>query len=207
MAVRVAVAAPNAMAARAGLQVAAAGGGAVDAAVAASLVTMVTEPGIVSLAGGAFVTVWPHGTPEAVTVDGYVDMPGRDRPDGPVSVQEVRTGYGGGVTMTVGPGTTAVPGALAALDLAQARFGALPWAEVVAPAAEVARTGFPLGSASGYYLPYVRESSLRLGPRDGAGAAPTRWWLGRDRRPDGDRRAGRDAVPDRRAGRPHPVRR
>jgi gamma-glutamyltranspeptidase / glutathione hydrolase len=164
VATRVAVAAPNAMAARAGLQVAEAGGGAVDAAVAASLVTMVTEPGIVSLAGGAFVTVWPHGTPEAVTVDGYVDMPGRDRPDSPVSVQEVRTGYGGGVTMTVGPGTTAVPGALAALDLAQARFGALPWAEVVAPAAEVARTGFPLGSASGYYLPYVRESTFGWDP-------------------------------------------
>ena len=58
----------------------------------------------------------------------------------------------------------AVPGALAALDLAQARFGGLPWAEVVAPAAEVARTGFPLGSASGYYLPYVRESSFGWDP-------------------------------------------
>jgi gamma-glutamyltranspeptidase/glutathione hydrolase len=54
----------------------------------------------------------------------------------------------------------AVPGALAALDLAQSRFGVLPWREVVTPAEEVARDGFRLGSASGYYLPYVRDSAF-----------------------------------------------
>ena len=125
---------------------------------------MVTEPGIVSLAGGAYVSVWPADGADACTVDGYVDMPGRGRGDLPVDAREVRTGYGGGVTMTIGPGSAAVPGALAALDLAQARFGRLPWAEVVAPAEEVARAGFPLGSASGYYLPYVRDGAFGWDP-------------------------------------------
>jgi gamma-glutamyltranspeptidase/glutathione hydrolase len=162
---RVAVAAPNAAAAAAGARVAADGGGAVDAAVAAALVTMVTEPGIVSLAGGAFVTVWPASSPDAVTVDGCVAMPGLD---GPASrsrdEREVRTGYGGGVTMTVGLGSVAVPGALAALDLAQDRYGALPWPEVVAPAVETARDGFVLGTAAGYYLPLVRDDAFGWDP-------------------------------------------
>jgi gamma-glutamyltranspeptidase/glutathione hydrolase len=50
---RVAGAAPNAAAADAALRAASLGGGAVDAAVAATLVAMVTEPRLVSLAGGA----------------------------------------------------------------------------------------------------------------------------------------------------------
>jgi gamma-glutamyltranspeptidase/glutathione hydrolase len=142
----------------------------VDAAVAAMLVAMVTEPGIVSLGGGAYVTVWPAGAAEAVTVDGYVAMPGLARPPDapPPVVREVRTEYGGGVTMTAGHGSVATPGGLAGLALAQSRHGALPWREVVAPAEQVARDGFPLGTASGYYLPYVRDSLLGWDPETAA---------------------------------------
>lgn len=154
----IAVAAPNRPSAEAALRAAELGGGAVDAAVAAALVAMVTEPGVVSLAGGAYVTAWPAGTPDAVVIDAYVAMPGLGRPPGEVSVHEVRTEYGGGLTMAAGHGTVAVPGALAGLDLAVSRWGRLPWADVVAPAYEVARDGFRLGSAAGYYLPYVRDT-------------------------------------------------
>ena len=35
---------------------------------------------------------------------------------------------------------------------------------MVEPAAEVARNGFPLGSAAGYYLPYVRETAFAWDP-------------------------------------------
>jgi gamma-glutamyltranspeptidase/glutathione hydrolase len=176
---RVAVAAPNAAAAEAGRRVAADGGGAVDAAVAAALVTMVSEPGIVSLAGGAFVTVWSPGS-DPVTVDGCVAMPGKGRdPSLPVSAQDVRTGYGGGVTMTVGLGSVAVPGALAALDLAQQRYGVLPWASVVEPAAEAAAAGFPLGTAAAYYLPYVRDEAFGWDPETvRALQGPDGGWLG-----------------------------
>ncbi len=157
---RVAVAAPSRVSADAALRAAELGGGAVDAAVAAMLVAMVTEPGVVSLAGGAFVTVWPAGLDEAVTVDGYVAMPGLGRTaDAPTPRQrEIRTDYGGGLTMTAGHASVAVPGALAALDVAVSRWGRLPWGEVVSPAADQAGDGFPLGSAAAYYLPFVRDS-------------------------------------------------
>ena len=160
MTTRVAVAAPNAASTEAATAVAALGGGAVDAAVAALLVAMVNEPGVVSIDAGAFVTVWPSDRADAVTIDGCVAMPGLGRAPsaGRPDVREIETTYGGGVTMTVGLGSVATPGALAALDLAHARFGRVPWAEVVAPAQAVARDGFTLGAASGYYLPHVRES-------------------------------------------------
>lgn len=160
------MAAPNRPAADAALAVAAAGGSAVDGAVAAMLVAMTNEPGIVSLDAGAFVTAWPAGVADAVTVDGCVAMPGLGAaPGAATDVREVQTAYGGGVTMTVGPGSAATPGALAALDLAHARFGLVPWAEVVAPAVDVARHGFPLGPASGYYLPFVRDSVYAWDPQ------------------------------------------
>ena len=157
------MAAPNGYATDAAVRVVAEGGGAVDAAVAAMLVTMVTEPGIVSLAGGAFATVWPPGEPAPVTVDGYVAMPGLGPHRDPV-VHDVQTDYGAGVTMTAGLGSVAVPGAVAGLALVQDRWGRLPWREVVAPATEAARAGFTLGAASGYYLPYVRDSLFGWDP-------------------------------------------
>ena len=74
------MAAPNAAAADAGVRVAAEGGNAVDAAIAATLVTMVNEIGVVSPASGGFVTLQVAGG-EAVTIDGWVEMPGRGLPD------------------------------------------------------------------------------------------------------------------------------
>src|SRR5690242_5697050 len=76
---RVAVAAPNRHAAEAGVQAAADGGNAVDAALAAMLVALVSEPGVASVGGGAFVTIAPPGR-RAVTVDGTVAMPGAGLP-------------------------------------------------------------------------------------------------------------------------------
>ena len=167
---RVGVAAPNAASADAALAIAGLGGNGVDAATAAMLTTMVNEPGIVSLTGGAFVTIWPAGSDDAVTVDGCVAMPGRARPADaePPAVRDVHTGYGGGLAMTVGHGSVATPGALAALHLAQQRYGELPWPEVVAPALETARSGFALGSAAAYYLPHTRESVFAWDPETSA---------------------------------------
>ena len=154
----IAVAAPNPAAADAAVQVARAGGSAVDAAIAAALVAMVNEVGLVSLSSGAFVTVQPAGG-SAYAVDGWVDMPGRGRPaDAAVNTWDVSTPYSGGLTMTIGPGSVATHGSLAAFGEAHARDGRLPWRELVAPAIDVARGGFRIGSASRYYLDFVHES-------------------------------------------------
>ena len=156
--VRLGVAAPNVMATAAATALAEAGGTAVDAAIAATLVAMVTEPGVVSLGGGAFVTVGPPGA-DAVTIDGNVEMPGRSASADRFGqgVRTITTTYGGGLTTTVGHGSVATPGALAALDLAHRKYGRAPWALVVEPSVQAARSGSPLGSAAASYLALVHE--------------------------------------------------
>jgi gamma-glutamyltranspeptidase / glutathione hydrolase len=152
----VAIATPNEAAADAGEVVARAGGNAVDAAIAAALVTMVNEVGLVSLSSGGFVTVQPAGGAAPYTVDGWMDMPGRGREVGG-GTWDVHTEYGGGLDITIGPGSVAAHGSVAALEVAHRRDGRLPWREVVAPAVDVARGGFRLGAASRYYLEYVHD--------------------------------------------------
>jgi gamma-glutamyltranspeptidase/glutathione hydrolase len=167
---RVAVAATSRLATDAGLRLGALGGSAVDAAVAATLVAMVTEPGVVSLAGGAFVTVDPGDGSAPVTVDGNVEMPGRGLPRERFGggLTQVETAYGGGLRLWIGPGSVATPGALAGLGTAHQHFGRAPWAEVVAPAIDAARHGFPLGTAAASYLDLVREIVFGWDPESAA---------------------------------------
>ncbi|MEH3032989.1 MAG: gamma-glutamyltransferase [Aeromicrobium erythreum] len=162
----VALSAPSEAAADAGEHVARAGGNAIDVALATSLATMVNEVGIVSLSSGGFLTVQPPGGAEPITtVDGWMDMPGRGgRSADPGSTWDVHTAYGGGVDITIGPGSVAVHGAVAAFGETHARWGSLPWREVVAPAADLARRGFRLGTASRYYLDHVHESIFGWDP-------------------------------------------
>ena len=159
----VAIAAPNAAAAEAGELVARAGGNAVDAALAAILVAMVNEVGVVTPSAGGFVTVQPGDGGAPYTVDGWMDMPGRD---GVVhgGTWEVSTRYGGGLDITVGPGSVAVHGAVAAMGEAQRRDGRLPWREVVRPAIDVARAGFRLSAASRFYLEFVDDEIFGWDP-------------------------------------------
>ena len=158
MTARVAIAATGPASLAAGREVALAGGNAVDAAMAAAMTTMATEPGIVSAGGGAFVTIWAPGA-EPVVIDGNHVMPGRGLAPEAFGggVREVHTTYGGGVTMYVGHGSVAVPGALPACQLAVEEYGNAGWADVCAPAVRTVREGFPVGGAAAYYLGYVAE--------------------------------------------------
>ena len=94
------------------------GGNAVDAAIAAVVVSMCTEPGINAPAAGAFITVWPpNGDPG--TIDGYCEMPGRADPDRlGMGRQEVYMTYGGGMHTNVGYSSVATPGSFAGFDVA-----------------------------------------------------------------------------------------
>ncbi len=152
-----ALAAPGETSVDAGLEVARAGGNAVDVAVAAAVAAMATEPGIVSLMGGAYVSMWADGRDPEI-VDGNVAMPGAGRPPEAFGrgVREVVTGYGGGVTMYAGAGSVATSGAVPALALARDRYGLVGWADLLAPATRACRQGYPLGSASAHYLDHVR---------------------------------------------------
>lgn len=152
---RVAVATTSQLAADAAEEVAASGGNAVDCALAASFLTVNTEPSVCALAGSAFVTVWPEGR-DPVTIDGNVAVPGigltgSQRGRGGV---EVKLDYGGGVETIVGPGSVAVPGTLAAMYHAWEMFGSVPWPEILAPTIRACRDGFALPAACRYYLGY-----------------------------------------------------
>ncbi|MEO7267699.1 MAG: gamma-glutamyltransferase [Knoellia sp.] len=155
---QVAIAATGPASLGAGQAVIAAGGNAVDAAIAAAITAMSSEPGIVSLAGGAYVSVWPASA-SPVVIDGNVAMPGRglSRSAFGGGVRKVVTEYGGGVTMYAGHGSVAVPGALSACEAAVAGFGSLPWASLVEPAVGVCRDGYPIGGAAARYLALVAD--------------------------------------------------
>jgi gamma-glutamyltranspeptidase / glutathione hydrolase len=159
MSPRAAVAATSTLAAQAGLDLVHAGGSAVDAAIAAMAVAMVTEPGVVSPMGGAYVNVWPVDG-EPVVIDGNVEMPGRGLPPERLGagVREITMPYGGGITILAGHGSAATPGVFAAFDLAHERFGSAPWAELLSPAIDAVTHGFPLGSAAASYLALTYES-------------------------------------------------
>jgi gamma-glutamyltranspeptidase/glutathione hydrolase len=165
MARQVAVAATSPAAVDAGLFAVHEGGNAVDAAISAMLVAMSTEPGIVSLLGGAFVMVWPEGG-EPVVIDGNVEMPGRDLPEERfgAGMREITTAYGGGVTLYAGHGSVATPGSLAALGAAHRAYGAGDWAAILVPAERACRHGYPVGAAAASYLAITADSVFGWDP-------------------------------------------
>lgn len=162
---RVAVAATGVQARDAGIAAVADGGNAVDAALAAAFCSMSSEPGIVSLAGGCFVAVWPADG-EPVVVDGNVEMPGREASPEQFGggIREIVTEYGGGVTLHAGHGSVATPGIVPAFALASERFGRLPWPLLLEPATRAAREGYPTSHAGARYLAFVRESLFGADP-------------------------------------------
>lgn len=141
----------------AGKAVADLGGNAVDASIAAVLVSMSTELGIVTPGAGGFLTIWPQGE-SPVVIDAYAEMPGRGAdPERTIASKTVSMDYGGGMDTIVGWGSVAVPGALKGFEEASRRYGSLPWAELIMPTVEILRTGFSVSTASGYYLSYAHN--------------------------------------------------
>jgi gamma-glutamyltranspeptidase / glutathione hydrolase len=157
------VSAPSTLAAEAGARVADLGGNAVDAAIAATIAGMVTEPGIVAPGGGCFIAISP---PEgaAIVIDGYAAKPGLGAAvdaDGEFG-SSIYMGYGGGTTTLIGPRSVAVPGAWDALGMASDHIGAVPWHDLVRPAIDSVSNGFPLSAASALYLGYSYEPIFSL---------------------------------------------
>ncbi|WP_168583485.1 gamma-glutamyltransferase [Gephyromycinifex aptenodytis] len=162
----VAVAGPAHEAVQSAKSVVEIGGNAVDAAVAAICTACVTEVGIVSPMGGAYINIWAPGQ-EPLVLDGNVEMPGRGRPKEwfGAGVRDFWLDYYGGLRVYGGHGSVAVPGMFAALDEASKRWGRLPWRELLQPAADIARQGWPLGPACEYYLRASADSLFAWDPQ------------------------------------------
>ncbi|MBX3029478.1 MAG: gamma-glutamyltransferase family protein [Chloroflexi bacterium] len=133
---RGAVASPHALATGAGMAILRAGGSAVDAAIATNAVLAVVAGHSCGLGGDAF---WLIHDPADGTVHA---LNGSGRSAAGATIEAARTV--GHTTMPErGPWTVTVPGAIDSWAQAHARFGRLPWADLLAPAIELATDGFP----------------------------------------------------------------
>ncbi len=137
------VASQEATATQVGLEVLKGGGNAVDAAVAVGFALAVTLPRAGNLGGGGFMLIHMAESGETLALDYREEAPvaaGRDLfldADGKVDNQRARFSY-----LSAG-----VPGTVAGLAAAQARFGRLSLAEVLAPAIRLAEEGMPVSVA------------------------------------------------------------
>ena len=125
-------------ASRAGAEVLAAGGNAVDAAIATGLALAVTHPSAGNIGGGGFMVIrFPDGATTALDFREKAPLaayPGMWMEDGEYS--SVRHHYS---HLAVG-----VPGTVAGFDKAHRLFGTTEWDALVEPAVALARDGFTL---------------------------------------------------------------
>jgi gamma-glutamyltranspeptidase / glutathione hydrolase len=144
---RGAVAAGHPLTAQAGARVLEQGGNAVDACVAAGFVSWVTESPLTGPGAGGFMLVHRASDRSDRVLDFFVAMPGRGLDTAsaaPMNEVEVPFDERTLQLFRIGGSSCAVPGAVAGLGEAHRLYGRVPWEELVAPAAELARRGFEL---------------------------------------------------------------
>ncbi len=139
-----AVAADHALASRAGAEVLAAGGNAVDAAVATALALGVVQPAGSGLGGGGFL-VFRRADGQVHVLDFRETAPKKVRWE---MFTESRAGNAAATRSRVGGLAVGIPGEAAGFGVALREFGQLGKespARVIAPALRLARDGFPVG--------------------------------------------------------------
>lgn len=150
-----AVSSAEASASDVGIAILKRGGNAVDAAVAVGFALGVTHPSAGNIGGGGFMVVrLPNGetqsfdyrevAPRAATRDMYLDTAGQ-------VTNESR----------IGPKAAGIPGVVAGLALAHQKYGKLSWADVLAPALQLAKEGAKLDSFHASDLVSVSEAILK----------------------------------------------
>ncbi len=138
---RGACASGDAASARHGADVLAAGGNAVDAAVAAGLMASLTLPTMTSLAGGGVMTL--RMGDDVIVLDHFASLPGHGRDViSPWEPDVVIVPFEGvRLPFLVGPLTIATPGQLAGFFRVHERYGSVPMKELAAPVIQAAREG------------------------------------------------------------------
>jgi gamma-glutamyltranspeptidase / glutathione hydrolase len=144
------VASQSSWATEAGLSVLRDGGNAIDAAIATSLALGIVEPWMSGLGGGGYMLVYSALEDKVRCIDYSMVAPkALDPADYPLTGQ----GPSGGLfswpkirddSNIKGPFSIAMPGLVAGLGLAHARFGSKPWGSLFGPAIELADKGLPI---------------------------------------------------------------
>jgi gamma-glutamyltranspeptidase/glutathione hydrolase len=162
---RGAVAANSYFSVNAGMEMLRAGGNAIDAAVAATLVEGVVNPQMHTIGGECPILIRPAGEDRVVALNGNMAAPARATP-------EAFRARGLADVPDSGILAAGVPAAFHALMTALARWGTMPFREVVAPALELAKNGFPVSEGlvrqHKYGIAAMRERFLREWPGSAA---------------------------------------
>jgi len=147
---------PNA--AQVGLDILKKGGNAVDAAVAVQFALEVTHPEAGNIGGGGFMVYrsskgetntldFREKAPAAASTNMYLDSTGNVIPDMSLSTRQA----------------SGVPGSVDGMVQAHAKYGKLKWADLVQPAIDLARNGFPipkhLASDLNYEAPIFKKQN------------------------------------------------
>ena len=147
------VSSQEALASGAGASILAAGGNAIDAAVATAYALAVTLPQAGNLGGGGFLVFWNQPERRGYALNFREMAPRRAHKD-------LFLNADGSVNRKLATRSllsTGVPGTVAGLLKAQERFGALSRSEVMAPAIRLAEQGFPV-------YPVLADSLKRAAP-------------------------------------------
>lgn len=155
-----------------GAEVLASGGNAVDAAVAVSFALGVLEPWMSGIGGGGAMMILPAGATRPKALHFGMRASGALDP-----AQYPLTGGEGGSDLFAWPevdggrnvrggSSVAVPGQVAGLAEAHARYGRMPWADLLAPAIAHARAGLEVD----WYAALMIASAARDLSRDDAAA-------------------------------------
>ena len=125
----------HALASQAGIQTLAAGGNAVDAAIATAAALGVVEPAGSGVGGDGFILIYWAQTGQVTAVNATGPAPG--------AATRARYLEDGGIPMK-GIRSVSVPGLVDGWLLAHKRYGALPLEEVFRPAISLCEDGFPI---------------------------------------------------------------
>jgi gamma-glutamyltranspeptidase / glutathione hydrolase len=150
---RGAIAAGHPLTAEAGARVLAEGGSAVDACIAASFASWVSESMLSGPGAGGFFLVHDAASARTRLADFFVSQPGLGSGHRKYAeMQQVDVAFQPDSlqAFSIGEASCAVPGAPKGLEEAHRRFGKLPWRELVAPAIELARRGVEITPAQAF---------------------------------------------------------
>ncbi len=149
------IAAGSAQTAQAGAEILRQGGNAVDAAVAATFASFITESALVNIGGGGIAQVYNPTTGQAMVYDFFSTTPGLpangDTSPTEIDFRKISVDFGSAQQLFyIGRGSVAVPGVVAGLCAMVEEQGTLSLAQILAPTIRMARAGVVLSQSQAY---------------------------------------------------------
>ncbi len=157
------VAAQHPEAARAGADILARGGNAIDAAIATAFALGATEPWMSGIGGGGTMLIYRADERQVHAIDYTMNAPKRLDPARYPVLNGLDDGMFGWPTVQddrnqLGYESIAVPGAVAGFELAREKFGTMAWADLMAPGIALAERGM--------LIDWAAALSISIGARE-----------------------------------------